>query len=42
MSLSGRAPHAGFEDAKAGLLLFPGFYALVDRLLAHLRDRSKD
>jgi hypothetical protein len=28
------------EDAEAGLLLFPGFYALVDRLLAHLRGRA--
>jgi len=28
------------EDAEAGLLLFPGFYALVDRLLAHFRGRA--
>ena len=28
------------EDAEAGLLLFPGFYALVDQLLAHLRSRA--
>jgi hypothetical protein len=27
------------EDAEAGLLLFPGFYVLVDRLLGHLRGR---
>ncbi len=26
------------EDAEAGLLLFPGFYDLLDKLIAHLRD----
>lgn len=26
------------EDAEAGLLLFPGFYKLVDKLIAHVRE----
>ena len=26
------------EESEAGLLLFPGFYGLVDQLLAHLKE----